>query len=294
MRAAAPWQQIKFGHPERSLEQAPGRQCLVRVRSIIENESAKRTPDQIDFFSGGRGGGRLKEKVMDFCLSLRGPFAMCIFPFEEGIATGQTAQDLYTIFFSRYETHFLLHIKNTRFILFHGGRGAELEYSNALQRRFLLFATASCCMESRGCTKGSHYLSDGDLENRRWEGILQEELIKMHSYVDVPPFYYLQLISSFLPPRWIPVTAKEHQIAKQRSNHFAVLCYFGQTAGIIRNTGTVYSSCACKIHIMFTGEKKAVLYKAIYMDSKSQSKQKCFIQNHILSHLVLKYARVRG
>lgn len=111
MRAAAPWQQIKFGHPERSPEQAPGRQCLVRVRSIIENESAKRTSDQIDFFFLGEGQG-LREKVMDFCLSLRGPFAMCIFPFEEGIATGQAVQDLYTFFFLlRYETHFLAHIK---------------------------------------------------------------------------------------------------------------------------------------------------------------------------------------
>lgn len=134
-------------------------------------------------------------------------------------------------------------------------KGVEMEYSNARQRRFLLFATASCCMESRGCTKGSHYLSDGDLENRRWEGILQEELIKMHSYVDVPPFYCLQPISSFLPSRWIPVTAKEHQIPKQRSNHFAVLCYFGQTAGIIRNTSMLCCSCACKSHIMFAEKR---------------------------------------
>lgn len=255
MRAAAPWQQIKFGHPERSLEQAPGRQCLVRVRSIIENESAKRTPDQIDFFFWGRGGG-LREKVMDFCLSLRGPFAMCIFPFEERIATDQTAQDLYTFFFQSMKRISWSTLKHKVYFA-PLRRGVEMEYSNARQRRFLLFATESCCMESRGCTKGSHYLSDGDLENRRWEGILQEELIKMHSYVDVPPFYYRQPISSLLPPRWIPVTAKEHQTTKQRSNHFAVLCYFGQTAGIIRNTGTVCCSCACKSHIMFAKKRQS-------------------------------------
>lgn len=45
------------------------------------------------------GGGGVVEKVMDFYLSLRGPFTMCISPFEEEIATGQTAQDLYTILF---------------------------------------------------------------------------------------------------------------------------------------------------------------------------------------------------